>query len=169
MTRILVVLLSWFPRITKLRKRETIKPWRFVDTDRPRSMWMRNSQKGSKSWFSNSLQAHNTTIHWSCAILESTIIRGKNIDMTYIKHITSLINVKIKSQQIGVHVISNYPRTLDELASKARNWILPKIRQILGILRRKSSNSFDVRAPGLKGCGTKMLICMSKVNWIWIT
>lgn len=89
--------------------------------------------------------------------------------MTYIKHITSLINVKIKSQQIGVHVISNYPRTLDELASKARNWILPKIRQILGILRRKSSNSFDVRAPGLKGCGTKMLICMSKVNWIWIT
>ena len=49
-------------------KRETIKPWRHVDTDRPRSMWMRNSQKGSKRWFNNSLQAYNKTIHWSCAI-----------------------------------------------------------------------------------------------------
>ena len=81
--------------------------------------------------------------------------------MTYNIHITSLINLKIQykfieSQQIGVHVISNYPRTLDDVASKVRNWILPKTRQILGILRRKSSNSFDVRAPGLKGCGTKM-------------
>lgn len=120
---------------------------------------MRNSQKGSERWFSYSLQAYSTTIHWSCAILESTIIRGKNIDMTYIKHITSLINVKtkykfiqnpiqiIKSQQIGVHVIPYYPQTLDELASKAPSWILPKIKQILGIPRRKSSNSFDVRAP----------------------
>ena len=119
---------------------------------------MHNSQKDPKGGL---LTAYNTTIHWNCAILESTIIRGKNIHMTYIIHITSLINLKIQykfieSQQIGVHVISNYPRTLDELASKVRNWILPKTRQILGILRRKSSNSFDVRAPGLKGCGTKM-------------